>query len=508
MGKQKKKKPSSPWRASASRSPPGKMPPPPQATASSKAPDLPSADAGACFSLPPNAQLTVPVIDLAIVSTDLKVSALVETQIPIVAPVSASTASSEPTSTIDKGKATSAATQIIAPTAPVTTVANPESRTQENVTPVRSWADLARGSAKQLTKKGEPFTLPSGEACVKIPNSVIEKNRKTWDCFVLGQFYSDPPSQGIIHNIVNEIWSRQYRDVTVSKMEGFAFLFRIPNASTRNRVINQRLWQILGQMMFVAKWEPCVIPVKPELSSAPIWLELRNVPLQFFHEEGLEHIAGLVGDPKFLHPSTANKTNLEVAKVFTLIDPRKPLPEAVNVQFDSGQVKRVLVSSPWMPPVCEHCKEIGHVIRRCPTAPPSCSSCKSSSHSSAHCPRAKSPTSKRKYQRKKFVAAPVVVADATNTTQLDTKAVAPSSPKALLIGECSGVTIQRKSEDAIIYAQKDKIEHVSEVEEDSSNVLSSEPEEEASLGDEFLDFTEVSPRRRQSGLRGKGLKHV
>ncbi|KAG7579142.1 Reverse transcriptase domain [Arabidopsis thaliana x Arabidopsis arenosa] len=170
-------------------------------------------------------------------------------------------------------------------------------------------------------------------------------------------------------------------------MEGIAFLFRIPNSLTRSRVLNQRLWQIEGQTMFVAKWDPGVVPVKPELSSAPICLELRNVPYQFFNEEGLERIAGLVGDPKFLHPSTANKTNLEVAKVFTIIDPRKPLPEAVNVQFDTGEVRRVLVSSPWMPPVCAHCKEIGHSLRHCRAAPITCTNCSSTTHLSVVCPK-------------------------------------------------------------------------------------------------------------------------
>lgn len=193
------------------------------------------------------------------------------------------------------------------------------------------------------------------------------------DCFILGQFYSDPPSQGTIHNIIR-IWSRQYRDVTVSKMQGHAFLFRIPNAFTRNRVLNQRLWQIEGQTMFVANWEPRVVPTKPELTSAPVWLELRNVPFQFFNDEGLEHIAGLVGLPKFLYPSTASKTNLDVAKVFTMIDPRKSFPDTVNVQFDSGEISRVLVSSPWMPPICTHCKEVGHNLKHCkkpqPSVPP------------------------------------------------------------------------------------------------------------------------------------------
>lgn len=147
--------------------------------------------------------------------------------------------------------------------------------------------------------------------------------------------------------------------------------------------------------MFVAHWEPGNLPEKPSLSSAPIWLELRNVPLQFFNEDCLERIAGLVGDPKYLHPTTANKTDLEVAKVLTIIDPRKPLPEAVNVQFDSGDICRVKVSSPWMPPVCSHCKEIGHSIKRCPSAPKTCVNCKSTTHSTESCTRARGQANKK-----------------------------------------------------------------------------------------------------------------
>ncbi|CAN6905010.1 unnamed protein product [Brassica oleracea] len=242
---------------------------------------------------------------------------------------------------------------------------------------------------KKLQKKGTPYTLPSDEVCINISNSVIEKHKKSWDCFVLVQFYHGPPSQGTIYKIVNGIWSKNYRDIIVSKMEGFAFLFRIPNASTRNKVIKQRLWQIEGQTMFVDKWEPGVIPTKLVLTSAPIWLELRNVPLQFFNEDGLERIAGLVGHPKYLHLNTTNKTVLDVAKVFTVIDPRKPLPKAVNVRFDSGDVARVLVSSPWMPPVCQQCQEIGHTTKRCKCALPSCSTCNSSSHTAENCTRSR-----------------------------------------------------------------------------------------------------------------------
>lgn len=152
-----------------------------------------------------------------------------EEKTPMIEPVLAHAALFHPSPTV---KALTVATSVIS------------NKTQDYVND--SWSDLFKGHSKKLQKKGTAFTLPSGEACVKIPNSVIEKNRKSWVCFILGKFYSDPPSQKTIHNIVNGIWSRQHRDVSVSKMEGNAFLFRIPNSFTMNQVLNQRLWQIEG----------------------------------------------------------------------------------------------------------------------------------------------------------------------------------------------------------------------------------------------------------------------
>lgn len=392
--------------------------------------------------------------------------------------------------------------------------------TSASVAPANNWCNLAKGLGKQLSKKGEAFTLPSGEACVRIPNSVIEKNKKSWDSFVLGQFYSDPPSQGTLHNIVNGIWSKYYRDISVSKMEGFAFLFRIPNAATRNRVINQRLWQIEGQTMFVDKWEPGVVPTKPELTSAPIWLELRNVPFQFFNEDGLERIAGLVGDPKYLHPMTKNKTNLEVAKVWTIIDPRKPLPEAVNVQFDSGVISRVLVSSPWMPPICEICKEVGHTAKRCPSAPKPaklCSQCNAKGHLVANCPskRMQEPKGKKTRRGKSKdnqqwrVVKPSKETDTnpalSEPEQAHTEIAHNSklgTDKDKVIGETSGTPSYLQSPRPRSGSGHSKSSQ-SEIPSDSSDVESSDSElEEGEFSKFEPDFEVVRNKKKFSGLKG------
>lgn len=269
---------------------------------------------------------------------------------------------------------------------------SPAASTQATSKP--SWADLLKGSSRKMSKKGESFYLDSGEQCVKIPNEVITRNQKRWESFIIGQFHGNLPSPGALHAIFNGIWSNRKRDITVSKLGPRTILIRIPDPSTCQRVLNQGMWHIEGQTMFVATWEPGLNPSLPELTEAPVWLEFRGVPPHFFSEEGFEHIAGMLGQPVHCHQSTINMTNLEVEKVLTIINPSVPLPEAVNVQFATGEIHRVAVSSPWLPPTCSYCKEMGHSIRRCPLAPITCIPCNSSAHSSEGCSRAKTKSPK------------------------------------------------------------------------------------------------------------------
>ncbi|CAG7900379.1 unnamed protein product, partial [Brassica rapa] len=423
-------------------------------------------------------------------------------------PISGQSSGSEKTTTV----ATVETAKVLTVTDPATNHTSDDKEEGEisplnpkiNFTKKDSWTGLFKGNTKKLQKKGESFMLPSGETCVTIPNSVIEKNIRSWESFIIGQFYSDPPSQGTIQTIVNGIWSKQFRDITVSKMEGFAFLLRIPNASTRAHVLKQCLWQIEGQTVFVAKWEPGIVPVKPELTSAPIWLELRDVPLQFFNEEALEHIASQVGDPKFLHPHTANKTNLEVAKVFTIIDPRVPLPEAVNARFESGEIRRIRVSSPWMPPVCSFCKEVGHSLKRCKKAPITCKFCKSTGHLQSDCTRAKGKSSSQPANNQRFATPSKEAKESSqeaNHTQPPSVKKSKASFKKMEKGETSITPGTRNVVARDHHPPEHANSETSPAESDSSDVDSSDSQFSDDSG-----FQDVVSSRQKKKERGRGPK--
>lgn len=275
------------------------------------------------------------------------------------------------------------------------------------------------------------------------------------------------------------------------------------------------MWHIENQAMFVAKWEPGLIPETPELTKAPVWIDFHNVPSHFYNEEGLEHIAGLVGDPIILHPSTASMSNLEIARVYTIVDPTKPLPEAVNVRFQSGHIQRVLVTSQWLPPIRTHCNEVGHSIKRCPTAPVTCSTCNSTGHETAACPRNKADPSKtvsdngavkkkKKQKRKRaktsaFTPAPDLAGTLEIDIGLDTlKAVSDdnTTPKPTT-EKHKAAAVGKKVQSSTSSSSSSASEDTSSSEPDTSEYSS---EEASSPDKEEGEYTTVVSKRNQKIL--------
>ena len=176
-----------------------------------------------------------------------------------------------------------------------------------------------------------------------------------------------------------------------------------------------------------------------------------------------------------------------MAKVFTIIDPRVPLPEAVNVQFDSGDICRIAVSSPWMPPVCSHCKEAGHSVKRCRSAPITCPACKSSAHSTENCPRAKQQNKPEKKQKKAPAQQQYVAKTVTATPLIQQQEAAPASTEKLeKPPDWKGIGIAHATQDS-------DSDQSSDIEPDSSDVPSSASDREEG---EFITVTRKKKTRK------------
>lgn len=88
-----------------------------------------------------------------------------------------------------------------------------------------TWDQLVKGPAENMEKKDMSFLLDSGELCVQIPNEVITRNHKRWESFIIGQFHGNRPSPGVLHAILNRIWSIKFTDITTSTLGPHLYSF-------------------------------------------------------------------------------------------------------------------------------------------------------------------------------------------------------------------------------------------------------------------------------------------
>ncbi|KAJ4893561.1 hypothetical protein Rs2_20355 [Raphanus sativus] len=147
-------------------------------------------------------------------------------------------------------------------------------------------------------------------------------------------------------------------------------LVRIPNDFIREKVLLKRLWYVDTAMFHVSGWSEFSEDYTPSLKKIQLWAHLKGVPFDLIHNTGLSHIAGQIGEPKEKDDWTMSLSSISVAHVKVEIDTSIPLPKTIEVGRSDGSFVNVEVEYPWVPPICAHCKEIGHIQRNCLQIPP------------------------------------------------------------------------------------------------------------------------------------------
>ena len=137
----------------------------------------------------------------------------------------------------------------------------------------------------------------NGIASMKIPNEVFEDPKPLSQSFVVGYFIGDAPHVGSIHATVNRIWStpRSGSRIDVQFIEKKTVLFRIENSQMRSRVIQRKYWHVGDVPLVVHEWSPETAMNPPDLSSLPMWVDLKGVPNLMFSHKGLKCLARAVG---------------------------------------------------------------------------------------------------------------------------------------------------------------------------------------------------------------------
>ncbi|KAK3204589.1 hypothetical protein Dsin_018635 [Dipteronia sinensis] len=155
----------------------------------------------------------------------------------------------------------------------------------------------------------------------------------------------------------------------------FSF-FKFSDDKACSNVLESGPWLFVGRMVILKKWHPRLILTRETYSKIPVWVKLFNIPHEYWNEEGLSHIASVVGKPLYADSLTESMKRISYARVCIEIDAICELVDSFDLFMGDnsgpnlGESVEILVEYQWKPKICTECKSFGHSIITCPKLKP------------------------------------------------------------------------------------------------------------------------------------------
>ncbi|XP_033143356.1 uncharacterized protein LOC103862645 [Brassica rapa] len=224
-----------------------------------------------------------------------------------------------------------------------------------------SWAVKARAASKFPKSNIHVVVSDNGTPRVKVPNAVFERGAQAHTDFIVGIFYGKAPSYGKIWGVLNFLWGKDQK-VGVHSLMANAYLFRIPSASLRRKILRHELWHVGDSPFFVTEWKASFSTDPPSLNRAPVWATLSQIPFDLITDEGL----GIISKPLGVIVDAKPFSSISSVEIKVIVDLTKKLPSSVEIERENGSVDTLTVIYPWLPPLCSSCGEFGHKVSLCP----------------------------------------------------------------------------------------------------------------------------------------------
>ncbi|WOK97932.1 hypothetical protein Cni_G06640 [Canna indica] len=85
--------------------------------------------------------------------------------------------------------------------------------------------------------------------------------------------------QDLVRDWAMTIWS-MYNIYNVIDLENEFFLFRFSSEDDAIKVLTNGLWAFRGDLINLRPWKPDFKALTEEISSAPVWIQFPNLPME------------------------------------------------------------------------------------------------------------------------------------------------------------------------------------------------------------------------------------
>lgn len=229
---------------------------------------------------------------------------------------------------------------------------------------VQSWANVARLAAKGYELSYSPPAAVEGEkAVVNLPGEALQAADPKWKEFLVGYFIGRKLPFQLIEQTLKNMWGTKLVDMLADD-QGF-YYFHIPDPVFRRKILEERSITVARMPLILQQWKPLMELKKAKQTSVPVWIRLKNLPLDLWSAPAISAIASSIGNPLHVDQRTENTRMISFARVCVEIQVNRPRISTVEVNVD-GVIRPIAVDYEWRPLECSKCGVFGH---KCDAAP-------------------------------------------------------------------------------------------------------------------------------------------
>lgn len=196
--------------------------------------------------------------------------------------------------------------------------------------PSQTWAQIAPKVA--LTSENSLLYNPqllsmlknSTSQFVRLDNDFLARARMRFQHSLYGKFFSKPsPFEQVKMNLLAK-WM-EIGEVSISDLSNGFLLIRCASHVVMQRILMEGPWSINGIILQLSPWQPFFEPAFAKLNTAAIWVQLYNLPIDFWEAETLDTVTAHIGNLLKVDDFTFSLVCSRFSRVCLEVDLSKPL---------------------------------------------------------------------------------------------------------------------------------------------------------------------------------------
>ncbi|WOK97316.1 hypothetical protein Cni_G06024 [Canna indica] len=129
-------------------------------------------------------------------------------------------------------------------------------------------------------------------------------------------------------------------------------------------VISEGPWAFRGELLILRPWRPDFQALTEELNSVPVWVQLPDLPLEYWNENYLFNIACLIGRPLKIDENSFAWERGKFVRICIVLNFSMPVKQGILIG-KPGKGLFQCIRYERLPTFCFHCGCLGHKISSC-----------------------------------------------------------------------------------------------------------------------------------------------